>query len=104
MCAAYPTISGRYEPLLTPAEAGAYLKVHPKTAIRSARQGGIPALRYGKHWRFRKPISSVRQSAVRERDPDTLTIKEMEATIATIGPQAIRVMVIGCSHHSDSPQ
>jgi integrase len=40
------------------------------------------------------PISSVRQSAVRERDPDTLTIKEMEATIATIGPQAIRVMVM----------
>jgi hypothetical protein len=31
------------------------------------------------------PISSVRQSAVRERDPDTLTIKEMEATISTIG-------------------
>jgi integrase len=40
------------------------------------------------------PISSVRQSAVRERDPDTLTIKEMEATISTIGPQAIRVMVM----------
>jgi integrase len=40
------------------------------------------------------PISSVRQGAVRERDPDTLTIKEMEATIATIGPQAIRVMVM----------
>ncbi|MFL6305474.1 MAG: tyrosine-type recombinase/integrase [Candidatus Sulfotelmatobacter sp.] len=36
----------------------------------------------------------MRQSAVRERDPDTLTIKEMEATIATIGPQAIRVMVM----------
>jgi integrase len=40
------------------------------------------------------PISSVRQSAVRERDPDTLTIKEMEATIAAIGPQVIRVMVM----------
>jgi integrase len=40
------------------------------------------------------PISSVHQSAVRERDPDTLTIKEMEATIATIGPQAVRVMVM----------
>jgi integrase len=40
------------------------------------------------------PISSVRQSAVRERDPDTLTIKEMEATISTIGPQAIQVMVM----------
>jgi integrase len=40
------------------------------------------------------PISSVRQSAVRERDPDTLTIKEMAATISTIGPQAIRVMVM----------
>jgi integrase len=40
------------------------------------------------------PISSVRQSAVRERDPDILTIKEMEATIAAIEPQAIRLMVM----------
>jgi excisionase family DNA binding protein len=39
--------------LLTPAEAARYLRVHPKTIIRLARQQAIPALRLGKHWRFR---------------------------------------------------
>jgi len=71
MCPAYPTISDRYEPLLTPVEAGAYLKVHPKTAIRSARQGVIPALRYGKHWRFRKSdlVAWVDQQIKSPRQP-----------------------------------
>ena len=40
------------------------------------------------------PISSVRQSAVRECDPEILTIQEIEATIASIEPQAIRLMVM----------
>ena len=42
-----------FEALVTPAEASAYLRVHPKTIIRLARQRAIPALRIGKHWRFR---------------------------------------------------
>jgi nitrogen PTS system EIIA component len=54
MDTAYPTIPDRFEPLLTPADAGLFLRVHPKTVIRDARHGTIPALRYGKHWRFRK--------------------------------------------------
>jgi excisionase family DNA binding protein len=42
------------EPLLTPVEAGAFLRVHEKTVIRYARQQILPALRLGgKHWRFR---------------------------------------------------
>jgi integrase len=40
------------------------------------------------------PISSVRQSAVRERDPDILTIEELQATIARIDSPAIRLMVL----------
>jgi excisionase family DNA binding protein len=43
-----------WEPLQTPNEAAAYLRVHPKTAIRLARERQIPALRLGKHWRFRR--------------------------------------------------
>jgi excisionase family DNA binding protein len=43
-----------WEPLLVPAEAAAYLGVHSKTAIRMARQHHIPAIRVGKHWRFRR--------------------------------------------------
>ncbi|MFP5230801.1 MAG: helix-turn-helix domain-containing protein [Acidobacteriota bacterium] len=44
-----------WEPLLTSEEAGAYLRVHPKTVIRLARQRHIPAIRLpgGKLWRFR---------------------------------------------------
>lgn len=43
-----------WEPLLTPEEAAAYLRIHPKTVIRMARNRTIPALRLGKHWRFRR--------------------------------------------------
>jgi len=39
------------------------------------------------------PISSVRQSAVRENDPEILTIEEMKAIIGGIESHAVRVMV-----------
>lgn len=39
------------------------------------------------------PIASVRQSAVRETDPDILTLEEMKAIIGGIESQVIRVMV-----------
>ena len=42
-----------WEPLLTPIEAAELLRIHPKTALRLARCHGIPAIRLGKHWRFR---------------------------------------------------
>jgi len=44
----------QWEPLLTPVEAAAFLRLHEKTVIRMARQRKIPAIRLGKHWRFRK--------------------------------------------------
>jgi excisionase family DNA binding protein len=52
--AAFPITPNHFEPLLTPADAGSYLGIHQKTAIRMAREGSIPALRLGKHWRFRR--------------------------------------------------
>lgn len=39
--------------LWTPEQAGEYLRIHAKTAIRMARQGELPGLRIGRHWRFR---------------------------------------------------
>lgn len=39
------------------------------------------------------PMSSVRQSAVREHDPDILSTGEMHSILANIAPRAIRVMV-----------
>jgi excisionase family DNA binding protein len=49
-----PVTNSSWEPLQTPEEAAAYLRVHPKTAIRMARNQMIPAIRLGKHWRFRR--------------------------------------------------
>jgi excisionase family DNA binding protein len=73
MCAAYPTITDRFEPLLTPADANVYLGVHPKAAIRMARERIIPALRVGeKHWRFRRSNLEMRveQQVRSPRQPD----------------------------------
>lgn len=38
---------------MTPAEAAAHLRIHVKSVIRLARNGALPGLRLGKHWRFR---------------------------------------------------
>ncbi len=42
-----------FEPLLSPIEAASLLRIHPKTLVKLARQGEVPAARTGKHWRFR---------------------------------------------------
>jgi excisionase family DNA binding protein len=42
-----------FSPLVTPEEAGAFLRVHPKTINRLARTKQIPALRIGRQWRYR---------------------------------------------------
>lgn len=42
------------EPLLTPTDAGNFLGIHEKTAVKMARAHQLPALRIGKHWRFRR--------------------------------------------------
>jgi excisionase family DNA binding protein len=46
-------IRGHWEPLMTPADAAAHLRIHVKSVIRLARNGALPGLRLGKHWRFR---------------------------------------------------
>jgi excisionase family DNA binding protein len=43
-----------FEPLWHPRDAATYLGIHEKTAIRMARTRQLPALRLGKHWRFRR--------------------------------------------------
>jgi excisionase family DNA binding protein len=47
------SVAEPFQPLLTPAEAASYLRLHEKTVIKMARLGQIPAIRLGKHWRFR---------------------------------------------------
>lgn len=38
--------------LLTPAEAANRLRLHPKTVVRMARDGRLPAVKVGTGWRF----------------------------------------------------
>jgi excisionase family DNA binding protein len=48
-----------FEPLWHPSDAATYLGIHEKTAIKMARLGQLPALRLGKHWRFRRTDLAV---------------------------------------------
>jgi excisionase family DNA binding protein len=43
-----------FEPLLGSNEAAQWLKIHPKTLQRMARQRQIPGIKIGKLWRFRR--------------------------------------------------
>ena len=46
-------MTSTFEPLLSDAEAGKLLGLHPKTIQRLARRGELPAIRIGRYWRFR---------------------------------------------------
>jgi excisionase family DNA binding protein len=41
-------------PVLNTEEAASYLRIHPRTLTRMARDGEIPGLQIGRHWRFRR--------------------------------------------------
>src|SRR5689334_16913300 len=41
-----------HRPLLTPAQAAERLSLHPKTVVRMARDGRLPAVKIGTGWRF----------------------------------------------------
>jgi excisionase family DNA binding protein len=45
-----------FEPLLSDAEAGKLLGLHPKTVQRLARNGELPAVRIGRYWRYRASV------------------------------------------------
>ena len=40
--------------ILTASEVAALLKIHPRTVYNLARQGSIPARKFGGSWRFSK--------------------------------------------------
>jgi excisionase family DNA binding protein len=44
---------GEFEPLLDSHQAAELMHVHPETVKRRARRGEIPAVKFGKVWRFR---------------------------------------------------
>jgi excisionase family DNA binding protein len=56
------------EELLTPVEAAAQLKLHPKTVVRMAREGRLAAVKIGTGWRFHPDRLDI---AARSRTPGT---------------------------------
>ena len=46
-------VNGEWMPLLTPIEAAELLRCHAKTCLKLAREHKLPAIRLGRHWRFR---------------------------------------------------
>lgn len=82
------------EPLLTPKDAAEYLRIHEKSVIRLARKEMIPALRLGKHWRFRQAdlsswVEAQRQSICqpvecrRQKSPSlVLNIRKVPSTVS----------------------
>lgn len=62
-------------PLLTPAQAAERLSLHPKTVVRMARDGRLPAVKVGTGWRFHAdqldiaPPRRATASAVTSRRP-----------------------------------
>ncbi len=46
-------VNPAFEPLLDSTEAGALLRIHPKTLQRMARNGEITGIQIGRLWRFR---------------------------------------------------
>ena len=68
-----------FETLLSDADAGSLLGLHPKTVQRMARNGEIPAFRLGKYWRYRATELNgwlVLQSN-RQNNPPAHTRKEI---------------------------
>lgn len=61
----------RLEPLLDSEQAGAIVKVHPKTLQRYARCGVVVGLRVGKLWRFRASDLFPHPIAEDDLDADT---------------------------------
>jgi excisionase family DNA binding protein len=57
--------------LLTPIEAGLYLRVHIRTIYRLAKNGKIPGRKFGARWKFEKTILdewvSIKKDAAGEK-------------------------------------
>ena len=48
--------NGNLEPLIDVEAAAKFLCLHPKTLMRMAREGRIPAFRIGRYWLFRASL------------------------------------------------
>jgi excisionase family DNA binding protein len=61
---------------MTVEEVAKYLQLHPQTIARMAQRGELPAVKIGRHWRFRK---DVLDTFLDEQAAKTLTLAESMA-------------------------
>ena len=59
-----PDIQGKT--LLTPREAAGFLRLNPRTVVRLAREGKIPAMKIGNRWRFQRDALCAGAALVRK--------------------------------------
>jgi excisionase family DNA binding protein len=45
-----------FEPLISVPEAAKLLQIHQKTVQKMCRSGALPAMKFGKYWRFRRSV------------------------------------------------
>jgi len=75
-------------PLLTSTQAAERLRLHPKTVVRMARDGRLPAVKVGTGWRFRPdqldiaPLRSAKDVAAFQ--PRCRRMKREPASVAAI--------------------
>jgi excisionase family DNA binding protein len=90
---AQPTVE---HALLTAAEAGERLRLHPKTVVRMARDGRLPATKIGTSWRFHTDQLDITSTprpmaASRPCPPSRRRAQSVPASVAAIrGTQAGR--------------
>jgi excisionase family DNA binding protein len=68
-------VKSGFEPLLTVQEAAAYLRIHPKTLQRMARNGDVPSIRMGKYWRFHLSALDVWVRSLENRSSQPFCVK-----------------------------
>lgn len=61
-----------FEPLLIPAEAAKLLRMSADTLLKMARAKLLPAIRIGKHWRFRASSLNAYIESQTQKEPPTI--------------------------------
>jgi excisionase family DNA binding protein len=77
-------------PLLTPAQAAERLSLHPKTVVRMARDGRLPAVKIGTGWRFHPDQLDIAPPSHARRNERPARLARRPASIEPASVAAIR--------------
>jgi excisionase family DNA binding protein len=84
-----------HDRLLTPAQAAERLRLHPKTVVRMARAGRLPAVKVGTGWRFRSDQLDIAPPARPAADPPMRSRRRLPS-----GEPASVAAIRGCRERS----